>query len=135
MGATTTFLLLYCAALATLPRTLPAQTGFAEIYAFGHQPDAHAPGGLVLGPDGALYGVGASGGTYATALSSASSRPRAQAARGRKRFSTPSPAKMATASSEATSRLPSSVPTAPSTAPPPARFSSSGLPPLRAAAG
>ena len=64
MGATTTFLLLYCAALATLPRTLPAQTGFAEIYAFGHQPDAHAPGGLVLGPDGALYGVGASGGTY-----------------------------------------------------------------------
>jgi uncharacterized repeat protein (TIGR03803 family) len=57
-----TFPLLICAALATLPQSLPAQTSFTEIYAFGDLPDAQMPGGLVRGPDGALYGLSGAGG-------------------------------------------------------------------------
>jgi len=56
------FPLLLCAALAILRQPLPAQTGFTEIYAFGAAPDAQAPGGLVRGPDGALYGLSTAGG-------------------------------------------------------------------------
>jgi uncharacterized repeat protein (TIGR03803 family) len=53
-----------CAAIATLTRPLAAQTGFTEIYAFGAAPDAQMPGGLVRGPDAALYGISGAGGAY-----------------------------------------------------------------------
>ena len=64
MRAMKTLSLLICAALAMLRQPLPAQTGFTEIYAFGAAPDAQRPGGLVRGPDGALYGLSGRGGAY-----------------------------------------------------------------------
>jgi len=54
--------LLICAVLTSPPQSLSAQTGFTQIYAFGAAPDADIPGGLLRGPDGALYGLSASGG-------------------------------------------------------------------------
>ncbi len=41
-----------------------AQTNFTKLYTFGNLPDAEAPGGLVVGPDGVFYGVSAGGGSF-----------------------------------------------------------------------